>query len=295
MALHEGRSRKSEPTARLSSHNTRRLPSRACAGSASGMRAAGRGHPAPGRRGRCRIGAEHAWAARRADRRSRRRETRRSSAPQRQRGLGARPARRAVARLLLHRARSRRGASATRAVGSAGLPTTTITSIDALRRDFVEHGADRLGFLPGGNHQRRRAHTHGAYRMNGRSVRKVRKRWAVARQVRHHVRVRMTHSGVIRRFRTAAAAREALLVGRGRLAVDPSALPEAVRAGIQATFGEDLGADEVVQRILDDVRDPRRCGGAPLHAGVRSRRPRRPARARCRASTRPWSASARRS
>jgi histidinol dehydrogenase len=64
----------------------------------------------------------------------------------------------------------------------------------------------------------------------------------------------MAASGVIRRFPTAAAGREALLVGRGRLAVDPGALPEAVRAGIKHTFGEDLGADEVVRRVIDDVR-----------------------------------------
>jgi histidinol dehydrogenase len=64
----------------------------------------------------------------------------------------------------------------------------------------------------------------------------------------------MTGSGVIRRFATAAAAREALLVSRGRLAVDPGALPAAVRSTIQATFGADLGAEEVVRRILEDVR-----------------------------------------
>src|SRR5438105_15355867 len=61
-------------------------------------------------------------------------------------------------------------------------------------------------------------------------------------------------SGVIRRFATAAAGREALLVGRGRMAVDPDALPAAVRAGIKETFGADLGAEEVVRRIVDDVR-----------------------------------------
>jgi histidinol dehydrogenase len=64
----------------------------------------------------------------------------------------------------------------------------------------------------------------------------------------------MLASGVIRRFATAAAAREALLTDRGRLAVDPDALPAAVRAGIRQTFGEDLGAEEVVRRILEDVR-----------------------------------------
>src|SRR4051794_41050958 len=63
----------------------------------------------------------------------------------------------------------------------------------------------------------------------------------------------MARSGVIRRFPTAAAAREALLVGRGRLAVDPGALPAAVRSTIQATFGADLGAEEVVRRVLEDV------------------------------------------
>jgi histidinol dehydrogenase len=61
-------------------------------------------------------------------------------------------------------------------------------------------------------------------------------------------------SGVIRRFPTAAAGRDALLVDRGRLAVEPDALPAPVRAGIRATFGEDLSAEDVVRRILDDVR-----------------------------------------
>jgi histidinol dehydrogenase len=61
-------------------------------------------------------------------------------------------------------------------------------------------------------------------------------------------------SGVIRRFPTAAAGREALLVGRGTLAVDSAALPEPVRAGIRATFGEDLSAEEVVRRVITDVR-----------------------------------------
>jgi len=60
--------------------------------------------------------------------------------------------------------------------------------------------------------------------------------------------------GVIRRFPSAAAGREALLVGRGRMAVDPSALPAAVRDGIRETFGEELGAEEVVCRVIDDVR-----------------------------------------
>src|ERR1700716_2112509 len=64
----------------------------------------------------------------------------------------------------------------------------------------------------------------------------------------------MAGSGVIRRFANAVSAREALLVGRGLLAVDPHALPASVRAGIRETFGEDLSADAVVQRILEDVR-----------------------------------------
>jgi histidinol dehydrogenase len=61
-------------------------------------------------------------------------------------------------------------------------------------------------------------------------------------------------SGVIRRFPDAATAREALLVGRGRMTVDPDALPEAVRATIKATFGQDLSAESVVQRVIADVR-----------------------------------------
>jgi histidinol dehydrogenase len=61
-------------------------------------------------------------------------------------------------------------------------------------------------------------------------------------------------SGVIRRFPDAAAGREALLAGRGRLAIDPDELPPAVRAGIQETFGEDISAEEVVRRIIEDVR-----------------------------------------
>ncbi|MBV9579226.1 MAG: histidinol dehydrogenase, partial [Chloroflexi bacterium] len=64
----------------------------------------------------------------------------------------------------------------------------------------------------------------------------------------------MAASGVIRRFPTVAAARDALLLDRGRLGVDPEALPAAVRAGIRETFGADLGAEEVVRRILEDVR-----------------------------------------
>ncbi len=63
--------------------------------------------------------------------------------------------------------------------------------------------------------------------------------------------------GVIRRFPSAAVAREALLVGRGRLAVDPEALPTAVRERIRETFGEDLGAEQVVQRVLEEVRTRR--------------------------------------
>ena len=69
------------------------------------------------------------------------------------------------------------------------------------------------------------------------------------------LRSTMAPTGVIRRFANVAAAREALLVGRGRLAVDPDALPAVVRAGIRATFGDDLGAEEVVRRVVEDVRN----------------------------------------
>src|SRR3979411_1962614 len=61
-------------------------------------------------------------------------------------------------------------------------------------------------------------------------------------------------SGVIRRFATAEAGRQALLPGRGLLAGDNEALPASVRAGIRDTFGQDLSAEEVVQRVLHDVR-----------------------------------------
>ena len=61
-------------------------------------------------------------------------------------------------------------------------------------------------------------------------------------------------SGAIRRFATADAGRQALLVDRGRLSVDADALPVAVRDGIRATFGEDLSAEEVVRRVLEQVR-----------------------------------------
>jgi histidinol dehydrogenase len=64
----------------------------------------------------------------------------------------------------------------------------------------------------------------------------------------------MLASGVIRRFAHAAEARQALLVGRGNVSVDPNALPAAVRASIRETFGEELSAEEVVRRIVDDVR-----------------------------------------
>jgi histidinol dehydrogenase len=56
---------------------------------------------------------------------------------------------------------------------------------------------------------------------------------------------------VIRRFRSAAAAREALLVHRG---FAPTSLPAAIQASIEATFGASLTAEEVVRRVLDDVR-----------------------------------------
>jgi histidinol dehydrogenase len=64
----------------------------------------------------------------------------------------------------------------------------------------------------------------------------------------------MPASGVIRRFPSAIAGRDALLVNRGRLAVDPDALPGPVRARIRETFGDELGAEEVVRRVLEDVQ-----------------------------------------
>lgn len=64
----------------------------------------------------------------------------------------------------------------------------------------------------------------------------------------------MVRSGAIRRFSTAADARAHLLPGRGDLAVDPSALPDPVRASIQTTFGADLNAEQVVARIISAVR-----------------------------------------
>jgi histidinol dehydrogenase len=61
-------------------------------------------------------------------------------------------------------------------------------------------------------------------------------------------------TGAIRRFATAELGRQALLVDRGRLAIDADALPAPVRASIRDTFGEELNAEQVVQRILDEVR-----------------------------------------
>src|SRR5690348_7592961 len=61
-------------------------------------------------------------------------------------------------------------------------------------------------------------------------------------------------SGAIRRFATAELGRQALLVDRGRLAIDANALPASVRASIRETFGEELNAEEVVQRVLEGVR-----------------------------------------
>jgi histidinol dehydrogenase len=60
-------------------------------------------------------------------------------------------------------------------------------------------------------------------------------------------------TGVIRRFPTLEAARAALLADRG-LASTSAALPASVRAGIRATFGADLEPEEVVRRVVDDVR-----------------------------------------
>ncbi|HLZ27779.1 MAG TPA: histidinol dehydrogenase [Chloroflexota bacterium] len=64
----------------------------------------------------------------------------------------------------------------------------------------------------------------------------------------------MAASGAIRRFPDAAAGRAALLVGRGQLASDHASLPASVQAGIRDTFGQDLSAEEVVQRVLHEVR-----------------------------------------
>lgn len=64
----------------------------------------------------------------------------------------------------------------------------------------------------------------------------------------------MIATGVIRRFESVAAAREALLTNRGAVSTTSAALPDAIRAGIRSTFGEDLSAEEVVRRVVDDVR-----------------------------------------
>jgi len=61
-------------------------------------------------------------------------------------------------------------------------------------------------------------------------------------------------AGAIRRFPSAAAARATLLVRRGLFETDPGALPASVRATIVATFGEELSAEEVVRRVMADVR-----------------------------------------
>jgi histidinol dehydrogenase len=63
----------------------------------------------------------------------------------------------------------------------------------------------------------------------------------------------MGTSGVIRRFANADDGRRALLVGRG-LGADNDALPASVRASIRDTFGQDLSAEQVVQRVIADVR-----------------------------------------
>ncbi|MBV9168703.1 MAG: histidinol dehydrogenase, partial [Chloroflexi bacterium] len=59
---------------------------------------------------------------------------------------------------------------------------------------------------------------------------------------------------MIRRFGSAAVARESLLAQRTHAAFDPQTLPSAVRASIRENFGEDLSAEAVVQRIVRDVR-----------------------------------------
>ena len=64
----------------------------------------------------------------------------------------------------------------------------------------------------------------------------------------------MIATGVIRRFDSLPAARAALLENRGAVSTSSAALPEGIRAGIRATFGADLSAEEVVRRVVDDVR-----------------------------------------
>ena len=59
---------------------------------------------------------------------------------------------------------------------------------------------------------------------------------------------------MVRRFGSTAVARESLLAQRTHAAFDPQTLPSAVRASIRETFGEDLSAEAVVQRIVRDVR-----------------------------------------
>lgn len=61
-------------------------------------------------------------------------------------------------------------------------------------------------------------------------------------------------TSAIRRFPSAAAGRDALLSGRGLSSASADALPDAVRATIRATFGEDLGAEAVVARVVEGVR-----------------------------------------
>ncbi|MEA2593772.1 MAG: histidinol dehydrogenase, partial [Thermomicrobiales bacterium] len=56
----------------------------------------------------------------------------------------------------------------------------------------------------------------------------------------------------IRVLRDVDEAREALTRRRG---FEETALPERVREGIRRVFGADLTADEVVDRILRDVRN----------------------------------------
>lgn len=63
-----------------------------------------------------------------------------------------------------------------------------------------------------------------------------------------------TALSAIRRFRDAASGRAAILEHRGLEADGPASLPAAVRAGIRATFGQDLSAEEVVRRVIADVR-----------------------------------------
>src|SRR5438132_974017 len=57
---------------------------------------------------------------------------------------------------------------------------------------------------------------------------------------------------LLRVYEDAQEARKVL--AKSRVAAQ-GALPEAVKASIQATFGADLSPEDVVRRIIDDVRE----------------------------------------